>query len=311
MDDGVYFNLPEDLYHAEKRLSSSGIRDILENPTFYWFNSNLNPLREEKTSEALTDGRIFHTLILEGENFKNKYKVTPPEIEALNKNSTAYKMWKSAQSLEVISNAKYKKFSLICEYLRQEGQLLDCNVFKNGFPEVSILWTEGEIKRKARIDYLKVNSIIDLKTFIKTKKSPLSNYVSQYFFGYRVYIQLIYYKKALQFAIAEGLPVHGNKQQLMFWEEVAKNDDPLTMVSFVNREIPQTALKVFSRDNCPDLWSLGEKQIKKAEEVYIDFVERYGQKSAWLQDVNVTADDLLFNDSDFPQSFYDLLQGGF
>lgn len=311
MDDGVYFNLPEDLYHAEKRLSSSGIRDILENPTFYWFSSNLNPLREEKTSEALTDGRIFHTLILEGENFKNKYKVTPPEIEALNKNSTAYKMWKSAQSLEVISNAKYKKFNLICEYLRQEGQLLDCNVFKNGFPEVSILWTEGGIKRKARIDYLKVNSIIDLKTFIKTKKSPLSNYVSQYFFGYRVYIQLIYYKKALQFAIAEGLPVHGNKQQLMFWEEVAKNEDPLTMVSFVNREIPQTALKVFSRDNCPDLWSLGEKQIKKAEEVYIDFVERYGQKSAWLQDVNVTADDLLFNDSDFPQSFYDLLQGGF
>lgn len=59
MEDGIFFNLPDEVYHNEKRFSSSGIRDILDNPTFYWFNSNLNPLREEKPSEAMTDGKFF------------------------------------------------------------------------------------------------------------------------------------------------------------------------------------------------------------------------------------------------------------
>ena len=309
MEDGVYFNLPEGVYHSEKRLSSSGIRDILDNPTFFWFNSNLNPLREEKPSEAMTDGKIFHAMILEGENFNKKFKVTPPEIEALNKNCTEFKVWKAAQSLEVIPNYKYKKFSLICDYLKEEGQILDCKIFKEGFPEVSIFWTEGGIKRKARIDYLKQNSITDLKSFLKTKKTPLNSFVSQYFFSYRVYIQLIYYKKAVKFAKENKLPVYGTEEQSYFWEAV--NNDLMTLAVFVNREIPQTALKVFIQEKCPDLWRLGEKQIQQAETIYLDYMEKYGSKSAWLQDVDATSEEILFTDADFPQSFYELLQGEF
>lgn len=311
MEDGIFFNLPDEVYHNEKRLSSSGIRDILDNPTFYWFNSNLNPLREEKPSEAMTDGKIFHAMILEGENFHNKFKVTPPEIEALNKNCSEYRIWKSAQTLEVISHSKFKKFNLICDYLREEGQLLDCNIFKGGFPEVSIFWTEDGIKRKARIDYLKQNSIVDLKTFLKTKKSPLSNFVSQYFFSFRVYLQLIYYKRAVLFALNSELPVHGTEEQLMFWEAMKGTEDLMTMAVFVNRDLPQTALKVFLKDKCPDLWRLGEKQIEQAEGIFKEFMEKFGAKSAWLQDVEVGAEDLMFTDADFPQSFYELLQGEF
>lgn len=309
MEDGVYFNLPEGVYHSEKRLSSSGIRDILDNPTFYWFNSNLNPLREEKQSEAMKDGQIFHSMILEGENFKKKFKVMPPEIEALNKNCTEFKVWKAAQSLDVVPSSKYKKFSLICDYLKEEGQLLDCSIFKNGFPEVSIFWTEDGIKRKARIDYLKTNCIIDLKTFLKTKKTPLNSFVSQYFFSYRVYVQLIYYRRAVLFAKEHYLPVHGTEEQKFLWE--ALNEDLMTMAVFVNRDLPQTAVKVFLKEKCPDLWRLGEKQIEQAETIFKDYMDKFGAKSAWLQDVDVTSEDLLFNDADFPQSFYELLQGEF
>ena len=309
MEDGIYFDLPEDKYHAEKRLSSSGIRDILENPTFYWFNSNLNPLREEKPSQAMIDGKIFHAMILESENFKNKFKVTPPEIEALNKNSTEFKIWKSAQTLEVIPFAKYQKFKLICDYLSQEGQILDCNIFNDGFSEVSILWTENGIKRKARIDKLTLGRIIDLKTFVKRNKKPLNNYVAEYFFSFRVYLQLIYYERAVKFAIANDLPVHGNAEQKEFWEELKHIENFLLMVAFVNRELPQSALKVFTKEQCADVWRLGEKQIAQAEEVFLQYMEKFGAKSAWLQDVNVGVDDLMFTDADFPQSFYDLLQG--
>lgn len=309
MEDGIYFNLPDEVYHAEKRLSSSGIRDILENPTFYWFNSNYNPLREEKPSQAMTDGKIFHAMVLESDNFKNKFKVTPPEIEAMNKNSSEFKIWKSAQTLEVIPFAKYKKFKLICDYLSQEGQILDCNIFAGGFPEVSILWTENGIKRKARIDYLTAGRIIDLKTFLKKNKKPLNNYVAEYFFSFRVYLQLIYYERAVKFAIENELPVHGSKEQLAFWENVKKVDRFFLMVAFINRELPQSALKVFTKEKCGDVWRLGEEQIAKAEQLYLENMEKFGAKSAWLQDVEADVESLMFTDAEFPQSFFDLLQG--
>lgn len=309
MKDGIYFDLPDSIYHAEKRLSSSGIRDILDNPTYYWFNSNFNPLREEKPSEAMTDGKIFHAMILEGENFNKKFKVMPPEIEALNKNTTEFKIWKSAQTLEIVPNYKWKKFNLICEYLRQDEQLLDCNIFKGGFSEVSIFWTEDGIERKARIDYLKQNAILDLKSFIKTKKNSISSFVSQYFFSFKVYLQLIYYKRAVLFALKHNLPVTGTKEQVKFWEAMKGIDDLLTEVVFVNRELPQSVVKVFRQCDCPDLWRLGEKQIAQAEQTFVEYMGKFGEKSAWLQNNEVTPEELLFTDADFPQSFYELLQG--
>lgn len=309
MEDGIYFNLADEAYHAEKRLSSSGIRDILNNPTYFWFNSNFNPLKEEKASEAMSDGRIFHAMILEGDKFNKKFKVTPPEIEALNKNSSEFKIWKSAQTLEIVPNAKFKKFNLICEYLRQDEQLLDCNLFKEGFPEISIFWTEGGIKRKARIDYLKRGQIIDLKTFIKTKKNALQSYVAQYFFSFKVYLQLIYYRRAVLFALQNDLPVKGTKEQTAFWESLKEIEDFMLEVAFVNRELPQWVVKVFRQDDCPDLWRLGENQIAQAEQIFIDYMENFGEKSAWLQNTEITPEGLLFTDADFPQSFYELLQG--
>ena len=310
MKDGIYFDLPDNQYHAEKRLSSSGLRDILDNPTYFWFNSNLNPLREEKPSEAMTDGKIFHAMILEGEKFDKKFKVTPPEIEALNKNSNEFKIWKSAQTLEIVPNYKYKKLKLICDYLSQDEQLLDCKIFKGGFSEVSILWTENGIERKARIDYLKPTSIIDLKSFVKTKKSPISSFVSQYFFSFKVYLQLIYYKRAVLFALNNDLPVFGTKEQVEFWEAMKGIEDLLTMAVFVNRELPQSVVKVFRQADCPDLWRLGEKQIAQGEQTFIEYMEKFGAKKAWLQSNDISPEEMLFTDADFPQSFYELLQGG-
>ena len=69
LKDGVYFALDEREYHAENRLSASAIKQIVESPTEYWFNSRLNPLFEEKK-----DGEI---------GGKTSVPKTDPEIEAL------------------------------------------------------------------------------------------------------------------------------------------------------------------------------------------------------------------------------------
>ena len=76
MKDGIYFNMPEDEYHSIDRLSASGMKDILESPTKYWFNSKLNPLYVERATDAMDAGTMYHTYILEGESvFNDKYIV--------------------------------------------------------------------------------------------------------------------------------------------------------------------------------------------------------------------------------------------
>lgn len=52
MENGIYFNLPEDVYFAEQRLDFTGISALLKSPTEYWFSSRLNPLFEEKKTPA-------------------------------------------------------------------------------------------------------------------------------------------------------------------------------------------------------------------------------------------------------------------
>lgn len=311
MKDGVYFNLSEDEYHAEKRLSASGIKQILNSPTEYWFNSRLNPLYKENKSEALTDGTILHGLVLEHEKFFEKFAVPSKEIEALNKNTNAFKEWRAANEgagKRVLTLAKYQKFKTITAYLSQKGQVLDCGLFQGGRSEVSVFWTEGGIKRKARFDYISKGRIIDLKTFAMRQNTDFSDHIRRYFYSFRVYIQMIYYLRAFNFAKAEGLPVKGTAADVEFWEGLPEN--PLLFVVFLNREMPQGAFKAFVKEQCPDLWRLGESQIEKAEGLYSDYMATYGEKSAWLQNTLELAANAIFTDADFPQSFYERLRDG-
>lgn len=305
MKDGIYFNMPESEYHSLKRLSSSGLREILESPTAYWFN-NLNPVNDLKDdTQALFEGRLMHTMILEPENFNKKYKVIPAEIEDLNKNSSAFKVWKLSQTGELVGSKKYNELNNIIKYLSSKGQVLYNDIFKGGYAEVSILWTQNGIERKARIDYLTPSRLIDLKTFIKTTRGSLDQYVAQYFFKFKVYLQLIYYMQAIEEAKAQNLPVIGTDKQREFWYNLS--DQLMTMVVFVSRQLPLARVKVFRSDECPELHRLGKKQIEQAENIYNDFLINNGLKKAWLEEVRT--DQLLFNDSDFPQSFYEILEG--
>lgn len=68
---GLYFGMPENLYHAIPAVSSSGMKNILVSPPDFYFNSWLNPLRDEDAEDEDAKewrrfGRASHTRILEG-----------------------------------------------------------------------------------------------------------------------------------------------------------------------------------------------------------------------------------------------------
>ena len=74
--DGIYFDLPEDVYHAVPRLSSSGIQKICVSPATFWRGSWLDPERpdhdEEQTIYQLL-GKAYHVARLEPHLFESTY----------------------------------------------------------------------------------------------------------------------------------------------------------------------------------------------------------------------------------------------
>ena len=78
LEDGVYFNLPEQEYHSLKRMSASGIKKISTSVLDFWSTSWLNVNREEyfEDREAFKIGKAYHSMILEGlDVFNRNYTV--------------------------------------------------------------------------------------------------------------------------------------------------------------------------------------------------------------------------------------------
>lgn len=76
---GVYFNLPENLYHADPALGSGDVRRLHTCPMYYWRESRMNPFYAGcEETPALLFGRALHKLVLEGRAaFEAAYTVTP------------------------------------------------------------------------------------------------------------------------------------------------------------------------------------------------------------------------------------------
>lgn len=66
-DNGIFFGMSEEEYHAANALSASGIKWLRVSPLDYWARSPMNPDREpEKDSAAKIVGKAYHKRILEG-----------------------------------------------------------------------------------------------------------------------------------------------------------------------------------------------------------------------------------------------------
>lgn len=72
--DGIYYDMPENIYHAIPRLSSSGVRNLMISPMTFWARSWLNPDRESAETQFTSKGRAYHARIVEGsEAFESRF----------------------------------------------------------------------------------------------------------------------------------------------------------------------------------------------------------------------------------------------
>lgn len=204
MEDGIYFGLPEDQYHAAPALSNSGIKWLKVSPLDFYMRSWMNPEYQPEESKFMTEGSAWHKRVLEGrEAFYGAYAAAldpadhPDALKSQDDLKEACKLLglkvggsKNDLTARLIENgfqgpiwsdllAEHGRqnvgktllpFDLIARVEKQAAMIERhpdiSRCFSGGYPEVSIFWTDEEagVPMKARLDYLKFLAIVDLKT---------------------------------------------------------------------------------------------------------------------------------------------------
>lgn len=231
-EDGIYFGLDEDEYHADTALGSTDLRHLMISGSDYWWRSPRNPMRDRSETPAVTNGHALHNRVLFGEDvFNARYlraieKADHPDalvtaddikkalasvgasttgvkdalISRLQNVSSRFKIWdvmvaeQEATGKTILKPAEYDRIVVSAAMIIRNPNLAAC--FTNGAPEVSIFWTQDGIRFKARLDYLRMNSIIDLKSFTNVMRKPVDNAIRADFFNKRLDIQATHYMNA-------------------------------------------------------------------------------------------------------------------
>lgn len=146
-DDSFYYG-----YLGKNALSSSSIKTLLSSPKTYYFTTKYG----SGETQALRDGRLFHTMILEPEKLDDIIFV-----EAATKASKEYKLAKETGK-EVYTKSEKKAAERLCDALLRNEAVKEY-LIKAEYEVPQIAMIDG-IPIRAKADILKGNTIIDLKT---------------------------------------------------------------------------------------------------------------------------------------------------
>lgn len=146
-DDSFYYG-----YLGQNALSSSSIKTLISSPKTYYFTTKYG----SGETQALRDGRLFHTMILEPEKLDDIIFV-----DAAKKASKEYKLAKETGK-EVYTKNEKKAAERLCDaLLRNEAVKEYLTKAEYEVPQIAMI--DG-IPIRAKADILKGNTIIDLKT---------------------------------------------------------------------------------------------------------------------------------------------------
>lgn len=76
IEDGIYFGLPDHIYHGVRALGSGSISDLIISPATFWRGSWLDPDRpelDEEQTKAQMLGKAYHVARLEPDRFHQLY----------------------------------------------------------------------------------------------------------------------------------------------------------------------------------------------------------------------------------------------
>ena len=198
-------NIPQNEYRANKRLSASDCKELLDNP--YAFKIGY----KKESTLSLDVGSVTHCLILEPQNFNRDFLVCPElnlRTKAGKQERDELELQAEVEGKKLVDKAIYEKSAQIAENVLKNdiGAL-----FKNGLAEHSFYGEVFGKDCKCRPDfyYREKGIIIDLKTTRQGGAHPAEFAKTMAKFKYhlqaRFYLELLKAKDFL-FVVVETEP---------------------------------------------------------------------------------------------------------
>lgn len=275
--DGIYFDLPAAAYHADRALGSGDMKRLAANPVAWWYSSKHNPRRPaERDTAAMRFGRAVHCMVIEGRQFFDSH-FAPTDHPGTHKAGKDEREEIRAAGKVALSREDYDRALIAGTYVTADPEL--AQAFIGGAGEVSVFWTRDGIRRKARFDYLKVRSLVDLKSTYETDEIEFDANCKRLIAKRRMYIQTAHYyeaREAILNLVRDGR-ISGEPPDMDWLKRVALQ--PLDKVAWVwvffqSSGAPET-FGTYT-DHGGKLHDMGRAQLGLAQHHYQTFGDKFG-----------------------------------
>ena len=331
--EGLYFGMPDEVYHSLPMLSASGLKNLLISPVDFYYRSWLNVNKQEREdTEAMIIGRAYHKRILEGRRaFYDSYcaefeaqdgclrTIEDLKIALSSVGVSGESKWKKpdwiracqsylpdAKILDVekqrydeMTNGKTQLSALLIERIEIAAAMIEKHpqlgkCITGGFPEVTVIWQSEDLWFKARFDYLKPRAIIDLKTFTNAQNKPVDAAIYGAMANQKYHIQAAHYLNAA--GRASGFAKTGEVfggNPSAEWLEALSETEEHDFY-FLFQQKGTAPLARGKKFGRGSMFACGQVSIQKAVELFRQYYAVYGD-GVWVDNEDITAfDDTLF-----------------
>jgi len=201
MKPGIYNDLPADQYHADQAYSFSAIKQAMRSPAHLkaWLTA------PPEQTPAMRLGTLTHLAVLQPDLFGSTTAVAPIVDRRTKEGKSIWEQFQVQNTgKEIITNDEREQLTAMRDSVRIHPAA--SALLGEGTAEVSVFnqCVETGLPLKARMDWVRENAIVDLKTTEDASPAGFAKSVS----NYRYDLQAAHYRRMLKLQGRGDLPFY-------------------------------------------------------------------------------------------------------
>jgi len=201
MKPGIYNDLPADQYHADPAYSFSAIKQAMRSPAHLkaWLTT------PPEQTPAMRIGTLTHLAVLQPDLFGSTTAVAPIVDRRTKEGKSIWEQFQAQNTgKEIITNDEREQLTAMRDSVRIHPAA--SALLGEGTAEVSVFnqCVETGLPLKARMDWVRENAIVDLKTTEDASPAGFAKSVS----NYRYDLQAAHYRRMLKLQGRGDLPFY-------------------------------------------------------------------------------------------------------
>lgn len=195
--DGIYQNIPEDIYHALPLPSAHKLFTLRKQSPYHYWDKYLNPDRpvEKYESTSLVLGKAFHAFVLEPMRaIETVFKSPKCDMRTKDGKETmaAFKSSLPSGAIVLQPDDHERLMLMVNNFFKSKKNVENFKDISGGLNEVTLIWTENGVKMRGRVDRIFNGTLHDLKTANDVNRFAFGESANRYGYPW----QLMIYQRA-------------------------------------------------------------------------------------------------------------------